>query len=319
MSNPAFAADALAGFNSIPATGPYTLSGSSSAVFLSLPNVTSAYQTIISNIRSQAASDSVASSFLPLDYRTSPSMIRGYKRQLSLLADLLSNPQSPSIEVPFSTGTVFKAIHLHPLSRGTVRIDLSSPLSEAILDYRTGSNPVDFDIYLAHMEYMRKLVNTTTFQQRGAVEIAPGPAATDLLEAVKDSLTFSFMHPCCTAAMMPEDLGGVVGTDLKVHGTEGLRVVDMSVLPFLPGGHLSATAYAVGEKVSDFFFLFFLFFFFCVAVVFLFWSRSCASASLGGPLSRHQPFPFPVFFLSFSFFLFFFRLLVFCHRRAIRN
>jgi choline dehydrogenase len=63
-------------------------------------------------------------------------------------------------------------------------------------------------------------------------------------------MTFSFMHPCCTAAMMPKSKGGVVGPDLKVHGADGLRIVDMSVLPLLPSSHLSATAYAVAEKVS---------------------------------------------------------------------
>jgi choline dehydrogenase-like flavoprotein len=60
------------------------------------------------------------------------------------------------------------------------------------------------------------------------------------------------MHPCCTAAMMPKPKGGVVDKDLKVHGAKGLRVVDMSVLPLVPAAHLSATAYAVGEKVSGF-------------------------------------------------------------------
>jgi len=49
---------------------------------------------------------------------------------------------------------------------------------------------------------------------------------------------------------MAREEGGVVGRDLKVHGARGLRVVDVSVLPFLPGAHLSATAYAVGEKAA---------------------------------------------------------------------
>lgn len=49
--------------------------------------------------------------------------------------------------------------------------------------------------------------------------------------------------------MLPKDKGGVVGPDLKVHGAPGLRVVDMSISPLLIGSHLSATAYAVGEKV----------------------------------------------------------------------
>ena len=72
-----------------------------------------------------------------------------------------------------------------------------------------------------------------------------------MIEYTKDQMTFSFMHPCCTAAMMPKAKGGVVGPDLKVHGADGLRIVDMSVLPLLPSSHLSATAYAVAEKVSS--------------------------------------------------------------------
>jgi choline dehydrogenase len=50
--------------------------------------------------------------------------------------------------------------------------------------------------------------------------------------------------------MLPKELGGVVGPDLKVHGIKGLRVVDISVLPFLVSSHTSSTGYALGEKVS---------------------------------------------------------------------
>jgi choline dehydrogenase-like flavoprotein len=50
--------------------------------------------------------------------------------------------------------------------------------------------------------------------------------------------------------MLARELGGVVGTDLRVHGAAGLRVVDASVFPVLPSAHLSGTAYAVAEKVS---------------------------------------------------------------------
>jgi choline dehydrogenase-like flavoprotein len=91
-------------------------------------------------------------------------------------------------------------------------------------------------------------------KQRGATEIGPGAAvAADdaaLAGYVQQQSFLSFMHPCCTAAMMPRAKGGVVGPDLRVHGAEGLRVVDMSVMPLVPATHLSATAYAVGEKVS---------------------------------------------------------------------
>jgi choline dehydrogenase-like flavoprotein len=45
--------------------------------------------------------------------------------------------------------------------------------------------------------------------------------------------------------------GRVVDVELKVYSAKGLRVVDMSTLPFLPGSHLSSVAYAVGEKAAD--------------------------------------------------------------------
>ncbi|GAB1317802.1 Glucose-methanol-choline oxidoreductase N-terminal domain-containing protein [Madurella fahalii] len=253
MADPAFAATALAEFNEIPARGPYTLAASNTAIFLPLANITGDYRSVANSIRAMVA-DGSAASHLPADYQTDPAMILGYEKQLSVLADLVEDAGAPSMETPFSTGTGLRAIHLHPLSRGTVRLNTSRPLEQPIIDYRTGSNPVDFDIYLAHIRFLRSLLNTTTMQQYGAVEVRPGAGLqsdAELVDYIKDDLTFSYMHPCCTAAMMPGNRGGVVGPDLRVHGAAGLRVVDMSVLPILPSAHLSATAYAVAEKAAD--------------------------------------------------------------------
>ncbi|KAK0755066.1 GMC oxidoreductase-like protein [Schizothecium vesticola] len=258
-SNATFKAEATAAFSQTPAEGPYTLAGGNSAIFVSLPHMTAQYKTITKKIR-KMATDGSASAYLPPDIRTDPAMKAGYKQQLLVLAELLENPDSPSLESPWATseapgGAMALSFLLHPLSRGTVRLNLSSPLDQPILDYRAGSNPVDFDLHLAQVRFLRRLFNTTTLQGLGATETAPGAAvAADdaaLKGYVKQAAYLSFMHPCCTAAMMPKPKGGVVGRDLKVHGAKGLRVVDMSVLPILPAAHLSATAYAVGEKAAD--------------------------------------------------------------------
>ncbi|KAK4455099.1 GMC oxidoreductase [Podospora aff. communis PSN243] len=258
MRNATFKAEATAAFSETPAQGPYTLAGGNSAIFVSLPHLTSSFRQITHKIRQMAAHSTFAS-YLPEDLRTSKPILAGYKEQLLTLAELLEKPSSPSLESPWATSespnSQALSFLLHPLSRGTVRLNLTDPLSPPVLDYRSGSNPVDFDMHLAHVRYLRRLLDTPTLQGFGAFETAPGAAvAADdelLKNYVKERSFLSFMHPCCTAAMMPKPKGGVVDKDLKVHGAKGLRVVDMSVLPLVPAAHLSATAYAVGEKAAD--------------------------------------------------------------------
>ncbi|KAH4010626.1 hypothetical protein HBI56_197920 [Parastagonospora nodorum] len=252
MLDHAFAADAAAGFNETPARGPYTLGMSNSGIYLSLANMTTVHMSIVNKIRSMAAGDFAI--HLPDDYKRDATLVAGYQRQLSVLADFYANPKAPSMETPWATGTRAVAIMLHPLSRGTVRINLTDSLSQPILDYRSGSNPIDFDLHLVHLKYLRRVLDTPTMRKYGAIETSPGLSAQSddaLREYTKDDMQFSYMHPCCTAAMFPRELGGVVGPDLRVYGLNSLRVVDISILPFLVSSHTSSTAYALGEKAAD--------------------------------------------------------------------
>ncbi|KAK4182122.1 GMC oxidoreductase [Podospora australis] len=253
MGNPAFLADAIAGFNETPARGPYTLAMSNLALFLSLPNMTANYSPILDKVRSLISSGKTISDlYLPPVYGQDGSLIKGYIAQLEALLEFYSNPRAPSLESAFATGFNFPAVLLHPLSRGTVRIS-SDPLTP-ILDYRSASNPIDIDLHIVHVKYLRRALQTPTLQNLGAVEVLPGEnvQTDEELEAyVRGNTTQSYMHPCCTASMLPKEKGGVVGPELKVHGAKGLRVVDISVLPLLPSAHTSALAYAIGEKVCS--------------------------------------------------------------------
>jgi choline dehydrogenase-like flavoprotein len=51
--------------------------------------------------------------------------------------------------------------------------------------------------------------------------------------------------------MMPQKLGGVVDSELRVYGTKKLSIIDASILPIIPAAHLQATMYSVAEKAAD--------------------------------------------------------------------
>ncbi|KAM7212418.1 GMC oxidoreductase [Rhypophila decipiens] len=260
-NNATFKADSIAGFNETPARGPYTLALGNEAIYVSLPRMTSksTLSALLHKMHQQAASLASTAVILPPgpDYGSNPSMLAGYKSQLLTLAAQFAKPDSPTMETPFATSSDGSrlAFLLHPLSRGTVRLNLTDPLSQPIIDYRHGSNPLDFDLHISHIRYLRGVFDTPTFTKYGAVETGPGKQVADsdvlLKEYIKQEIILSFQHPCCTAAMLPKHKGGVVGPDLKVHGTRGLRVADISIMPLIVGSHTSATAYAIGEKAAD--------------------------------------------------------------------
>lgn len=53
--------------------------------------------------------------------------------------------------------------------------------------------------------------------------------------------------------MLPRELGGVVDPELKVYGTNNVRIMDASIFPFQNSGHPTATLYAVAERAADIF------------------------------------------------------------------
>ena len=257
MLNTTFAAEATRLFNQVPAQGPYTTAMSNSAIWVPLANLTTNAASIIAQIRDLANTNSTSFSslfHLPPEYNSDPTLLSGYRSQLAAIATLLT--QAPSLEAAFSTGNTSGLATLHPLSRGTVRLDLTNPLAQPIVDYRSASNPIDLTLHLAHLKYLRRMFQAPAMQALHAVETQPGETVQsdeELLQYLRKGITQSYMHPCCTAAMLPLAKGGVVDTKLRVHGAAGLRVVDASVFPVLPSSHLSSVVYAVAEKVCYFF------------------------------------------------------------------
>lgn len=247
-ANETLAAEAVAQFRERPARGPYTLAMGNSAAYQSLREVTPEWENIVADIRTQIK-DGSALQYLPLT--AGKTVQDGYLAQLEILAQALEHPEHPILEMPFATGPG-TAFLLKPLSRGSVVLDPSDHDATPIVNYATGANPIDLAIMATYADYMRRIYSTETWKARNAVEIAPGANVTEqeaLVEFVKDTVIQSLMHPCCTAAMLPREKGGVVDSSLSVYGIPSLRIADCSIMPTVPAAHTTTTAYAIGEKV----------------------------------------------------------------------
>jgi choline dehydrogenase-like flavoprotein len=102
-------------------------------------------------------------------------------------------------------------------------------------------------------KYTRKYFRSKLFEPLKPVESAPGTNVTDdagLLAYMRKTAGPSSYHASGTTAMLPRALGGVVAPDLTVYGLKQLSVVDAGIQPLIPAAHLTATVYAVAEKVS---------------------------------------------------------------------
>ncbi|RPA82830.1 alcohol oxidase [Ascobolus immersus RN42] len=146
----------------------------------------------------------------------------------------------------------------HPSSSGSIEIASSNPLDRPLINPAYLSNPEDMTQYINGIRYARRLMATKSFTDLNlhtGPENAPGADIPDedeeaLADYVRENL--ETMHDICGTCMMAEEgNGGVVGEDLKVHGVDGLRVIDASIIPVILGVQLMSTVYAIGEKGAD--------------------------------------------------------------------
>ena len=229
-------------------SGPLTLALNTAFVFLPLNTIHSNPSSFHSKLAAQAA----GAYLLP---GLPASVIKGYQAQKRILARQFKSPNSAVYESP-TGGVCSRTIILQKaLSRGTIHINASDPYGDPLVDFRSFTNPLDFEQAIESIKYTRKYFKSKHLARLAPVETGPGPNVTNddhdgLLEWVRSTSGPTSFHASGTAALMPRELGGVVGTDLLVYGLEGVSVVDASLIPLIPGTHLSATVYAIAEKVS---------------------------------------------------------------------
>ncbi|MFE3254688.1 GMC family oxidoreductase [Nocardia sp. NPDC059091] len=139
-----------------------------------------------------------------------------------------------------------------PVSRGSLRISSADPSASPVLDPGYFTEATDVEVVLAGIEAAREIAGSAALAGWGVTEVAPGLDVTD--EAVLSDYARrnfgSYCHPVGTC-VMGEDESSVVNSELRVHGLEGLRIADGSVIPAIPSANTNATVYAIAERAAD--------------------------------------------------------------------
>jgi choline dehydrogenase len=141
---------------------------------------------------------------------------------------------------------------LHPLSRGEVTLRSANPADHPRIQFNFLKEPEDRRAMREGVRIVRDMYSKGPLGRMIDKEIKPGPeASTDAeLDAyIRSSMDLDH-HPTSTCAMGGDPMS-VVDPQLRVHGLQGLRVVDASVMPRVNGGHTNAPTVMIAEKAAD--------------------------------------------------------------------
>ena len=147
-------------------------------------------------------------------------------------------------------------IHVGPMladARGTVRLRSADPRGAPMLRFNYLESERDRRDWIAAVRAAREILGQSAFEEVDRGELTPGAEVEtdeEILEWVaRDAETA--LHPSCTCRM---GVGPDAVTDpasMRVHGTEGLRVVDASVMPSITNGNIYAPVMMIAEKSAD--------------------------------------------------------------------
>ncbi|MGW7694581.1 GMC family oxidoreductase [Streptomyces asiaticus] len=136
-----------------------------------------------------------------------------------------------------------------PASRGSVRLAGPDPLTPPLIDAGYLRAEEDMRALEHCVELCREIGNSAEVEPFVKREVMPGPLGrAELRDFIRDAAG-SYFHETCTAKMGRDEMS-VVDASLRVHGVEGLRVADGSVMPTITSGNTMAPCVIIGERAA---------------------------------------------------------------------
>lgn len=144
-----------------------------------------------------------------------------------------------------------QVIGMRPLSRGSIHLTGSSASDPVRIDANYLAEPQDLSDLIRGLNFAREMGRASALAGFNKHQVAPWSYdAAELAEYIRNGLT-TFWHQSGTARMGLDGMS-VVDGKLKVHGVEGLRVADASVLPRVTSGNTMAPCVVIGERAAEF-------------------------------------------------------------------
>jgi choline dehydrogenase len=149
-------------------------------------------------------------------------------------------------------------VHIGPMysdARGTVRLKSADPTVHPALRFNYLSTEQDRREWVEAIRVARAILNQPAMSPFNGGEISPGPSV-DTDEQIREWVARdgeTALHPSCTTKMgdATDPLSVVDPLTMGVHGTDGLRVVDASVFPYVTNGNIYAPVMMTAEKAAD--------------------------------------------------------------------
>jgi choline dehydrogenase len=147
-------------------------------------------------------------------------------------------------------------VHVGPMfsdARGSVKIRSTDPNLHPAIRFNYLSTEQDRREWVEAIRVTREILSQPAFAPYDGGEISPGPGVESdeqILDWVaRDAETA--LHPSCTCAMGTDEMSVVDPATMRVHGVDGLRVVDASVLPLVTNANIYAPTMMVAERAAD--------------------------------------------------------------------
>jgi choline dehydrogenase len=141
---------------------------------------------------------------------------------------------------------------MRPDSRGSIRLADAAPGTAPVIDPNYYAEPRDLNTVAVGLRAARNIGGAPALDRWRGEEVLPGLEVQDekRLRAYPRTNLRSYSHYAGTCRIGPADDGGVIDTELRVHGISGLRVTDASVMPSPVSANTNATVYAIAERAA---------------------------------------------------------------------